>query len=221
MDLNADPLSEATDRQIQLIVDHISLWQGDSSTELYGYAVTDLNQNGRLEIISFSCQGTGIYTYSNIWEVTETFDGLVLLETSIDEYTSQADIMVDTVPVYYNPANNLYHYIFDDLTKNGAAEYYENKRAICIQNGQLVEQFLAYKTTIYQDSAPTVTYTDVNGNPINEGDYSHIGDNVFSDLEKKQASFKWLINENAEWSALKDDDVKNMLEQSFQAFSIS
>lgn len=54
MGLNAEPLSEAINHQIQLIANHISLWQGDTGTELYGYAVTDLNQNGKLDFFLLS-----------------------------------------------------------------------------------------------------------------------------------------------------------------------
>ena len=219
----SDPDQEEGDvgTQIQLIADNISLWQGEADTEPYGYAVTDLDQNGRLEIISSSCQGTGIYSYNNIWEVNEACDELTLLEKTIDEYTSQADILVESVPVYFDSGNNAYHYVFDDLTKNGAAEYYQNKRALCLQDGKLIERFLAYKTTMYHDSTPTVTCTDADTNPISEEDYQNIGDKVFSKMEKKQAAFYWITEENAGLYALKDTDIKSALKESYHGFTIS
>ena len=50
--------------QLQLIADNTAVWMGDTEliAEPFFYAVTDLDQNGRLEIIQSSCQGTGLYT---------------------------------------------------------------------------------------------------------------------------------------------------------------
>ena len=54
--------------QLQLIADNTAVWMGDTEliAEPFFYAVTDLDQNGRLEIIQSSCQGTGLYTYTKL-----------------------------------------------------------------------------------------------------------------------------------------------------------
>ena len=211
---------DSISNQIQLIADHVSLWQNDMETDLHGYAVTDLDNNGRLEIISSSCQGTGLYTYSDIREVNEAMDGLTLCIQEKEEGGSQADIMVQSVPVYYDSSSNIYYYIFDDLIKNGAAEYYENKRAVSLQDGQVLETFLAYKTTIYTDSDPTVTYTDADNRSISEEEYDGIADQIFSGLDKKQADIQWITNESARLKDMSDREIYAMLEESCNAFSV-
>ena len=52
-----------------------------------------------------------------------------------------------------------YYYVFDDVTRNGAAEYYENKRYFCLVNGGIIEEYLVRKNTLYQDVIPEVTLT--------------------------------------------------------------
>ena len=63
------------EKQIDVIMNNIDTWNLSTDEDIYapyGYAITDLDQNGRLEIIASSCQGTGIYTYSNYYEVNES-----------------------------------------------------------------------------------------------------------------------------------------------------
>ena len=70
-------------KQIDVIMNNIDMWNlytEDNTYNPYGYAITDLDQNGRLEIIASSCQGTGLYTYSNYYEVNERLDGLNKIE---------------------------------------------------------------------------------------------------------------------------------------------
>lgn len=206
--------------QLQIIVDNKSLWFGDVDGERYGYAITDLNHNGRIEIISSSTQGTGIYSYSKYWEVNESFDGLVQYSSTVEEYDSEADIIKESVPVYYDSDQNRYYYIFDDLIKNGAAEYCENKRGLYFEQEQVFEVFLAYKTTIYVNSSPTITYEDADEHMISEEEYNNIADQVFAGMEKKQANMKWLLNETSDINGLSDEELLRMLEESYLAFSV-
>ena len=197
--------------QLQIIVNNKSLWIGDDSdSALYSYAITDLNQNGRVEIISSSIQGTGMYTRSYYWEVNESFDGLKEYKHKEEEYSSEADIVVNTVPVYFDSTLNRYYYVFDDLLKNGAAQYYENKRAIYLENEQIIEIFLAYKATIYIDTDPTITITDANSNTISEEEYNNIADQFFVDMEKKQANIGWASTEILEMKEKSEADLLSM-----------
>lgn len=192
------------EKQLNLIMNNKNLWYKDTEFEKYSYAVTDLDKNGRIEIISSICQGTGIYTYTEIYEVNESMDDLILCESNLMEYDSQADIIKNQFTVFYDKSNNQYHYIFDDLTKNGAAEYYENKRDFSLSDGKIEEKYLARKTTIYQNSSPTVTYTDLENKEISEEEYNNIENKVFEDYEKMMVNIEWLTN----YTEIKLEDLK-------------
>ena len=128
------------------------------------------------------------------------------------EYDSQADIIKNNWKVFYDKFNNQYHYIFDDLTKNGATEYYENKRDFCLNDGKITERYLVRKTTIYQNEVPTLTHTDLNDNVISEEQYNNFENEFFESFEKMMVNIEWLSN----YTEIKIED----LEKSFNKFGI-
>ena len=212
------------EKQIDVIMNNIDTWNLSTDEDIYapyGYAITDLDQNGRLEIIASSCQGTGIYTYSNYYEVNESLNGLNKIERNVEEGSSEADIMIPTVKVFIDKASNEYHYIFDDLVKVGAAEYYENKQDIVLKNGRLYEKTIAYRNTVYTDSNPNVTLKDANNNEITAEDYEIIENKLFSNLELKFANIEWVSTTDVDFSSVSGDELKNKLIESYEKFGFS
>ena len=212
------------EKQIDVIMNNIDTWNLSTDEDIYapyGYAITDLDQNGRLEIIASSCQGTGIYTYSNYYEVNEGLNGLNKIERNVEEGSSEADIMLPTVKVFIDKAANEYHYIFDDLVKTGAAEYYENKQDIVLKNGRLYEKTIAYRNTVYTDSNPNVTLKDANNKEITAEDYALIENKLFSNLELKFANIEWVSTTDVDFSSVSGDELKNKLIESYEKFGFS
>lgn len=199
--------------QLDLIAANAGMWKQDVDFGLWGFTVTDLDHNGLLEIISASVQGTGFYTYINAYEVNETGDGFTELQGPSDERTDSApDIMVSTTPVYYDKDTGRYYYIFDDIIRNGMAEYYENKCAVSIVDGKWEETLLAMKHTIYTDADHyTITCTDGSGNTITEEQYDAIAQTVYAGLEQNEAEFDWQMTETAEFSALTTQQIREKL----------
>ena len=214
------PAKDTVESQLHLIAEHSSIWLNDADAESYGFAVTDLDHNGRLEIIFSTCQGTGIYSYNQIWEVNEDFTAIALCETETVEGDSQADIMVQSVLAFYDSGSNVYYYVFDDLAKNGAAEYYENKRAISLQKEKILEMPLAYKSTIYSDaSSSTVTCTDIEGKEITQEEYENIADMVFSNYEKRDVSLGWVTNAQGTLMDMSAEELYTALKGSYDSFA--
>lgn len=212
------------EKQIDVIMNNIDTWNLSTDEDIYapyGYAITDLDQNGRLEIIASSCQGTGIYTYSNYYEVNESLNGLNKIERNVEEGSSEADIMIPTVKVFINKATNEYHYIFDDLVKVGAAEYYENKQDIVLKNGKIYEKAIAYRNTVYTDSNTNVTLKDANNKEITAEDYALIENKLFSNLELKFANIEWVSTTDVDFSSVSGDELKNKLIESYEKFGFS
>ena len=212
------------EKQIDVIMNNIDTWNLSTDEDIYapyGYAITDLDQNGRLEIIASSCQGTGIYTYSNYYEVNESLNGLNKIERHVEEGSSEADIMLPTVKVFIDKAANEYHYIFDDLVKASAAEYYENKQDIVLKNGRLYEKTIAYRNTVYTDSNPNVTLKDANNKEITAEDYALIENKLFSNLELKFANIEWVSTTDVDFSSVSGDELKNKLIESYEKFGFS
>ncbi len=208
------------ENQLNLILDQKEVWERtDFVAEGTKYTVTDLNGNGRLEIIAASCQGTGHYTYADIYEVSADGNSLVHYKQTVPEGDSQADIIWGVAPVYYNSKENVYRYVFDDLIRNGAAYYYEGKKSLELKEGQVLETTLAYRITEYIDGAPVVAYGGENGLRVtNEQEYQDAADQVFEGWGKGMAYFLWFV------APEQKDDVRSLwyeqLETSYQSFSV-
>ncbi|MPN11095.1 hypothetical protein SDC9_158396 [bioreactor metagenome] len=109
------------------------------------------------------------------------------------------------------------------MTRNGAAEYYENLRAIALIDGVLSQKYLAYKTTIYEapDVKPTVTCTASDGKTIiSEDEYEAAPETAFAGLEKKTAAFGWTDEDLETINAMDGAALYDMLKKSYEGFSI-
>lgn len=214
----------SADEQIKVILDNYAMWSMKTDNDVYrpySYVVTDLDQNGRLEIIASTCQGTGIYTYSKYYEVNKTFDGLDEVKRNLLEGSSEADIGVKTVKAFVDKDKNEYHYILGDVIRNGAAEYYENKQDIMLKNGELSENILAYKTTIYKDSVPEITYQDTELKDITAEDYEKVEDEKFKGLEAKTVTLEWITQMDDDLDNVSGDVLKALLKKSYDGFKFS
>ena len=105
--------------QIALIAANYPLWVKSDPVVPYSFTVTDLDHNGRLEIISSVCMGTGYFSTNEIWEVNEKYDGLVLCTGEQDGDGSYSDLT--TGPWTVIEKGGAYYYIVRDNVRNGYA----------------------------------------------------------------------------------------------------
>lgn len=211
--------------QMEVIAQKQDMWFGspDFADEVYQYAVTDLNQDGRYELIVSNRGGTGNYTYSRFFEVNESYDGLVECTTNFQEGDSQVDIMVESTSAYFDEEAQNFHYIFEDYLKVSAAEYYESIRALTLQGGQIIEENLAGRSEIYTfteegQQSGEVSFYDAAGNALEESDYQTIQDTVFSGMRKYRAFFGW--QDMRELENLSESELVQRLEESREAFGV-
>lgn len=206
--------------QIQIIADNVSLWKTklDYADTLWQYAVTNLDLDDKSEIIVSQCGGTGWYTYSRIFEVNDTFDGLVEISTDFTEGDSQPDIMVEKVEVYWN--GSYFFYIFNDSAKDGAAKHYDNKSAVSLHEKQLVVDPIVFKDSIYDIEKETlvVTVKDKYGNILPEEAYETEAAKYFEGYEKYECNIGW-----QDMNELSDDteEMKQQLEESDGKFQLN
>ena len=214
--------SNNIETQFQIINDHKEQWIStmDYANDAYHYAVTDLDQNGRLEIITSNTGGTGYYTYSQYYEINETLDGLTKCEQNLVEGDSEADIaMEDTVAFYDELTGNTY-YIFYDCIR-AVDEYYETMRSISLQNGKIVDTSLASSMTEYKTGGENNTYQNMDGQEIDEDTYSKIADQVYSNLQKQKVTFGWKeFTGNQKIEDLTSDELMRMLRESYDKFTV-
>lgn len=179
----------AYEDQIAFLAANYSKWVKTDPAVPYSYAVTDLDRNGRLEVVASVCMGTGFFTYTEIWEINETFDGLTYSPISEDE-TSQADIIVPSLTAYEREGE--YCYIVADYIRSGYAYNAETVFSLRYQAGICVSDLLAYRETeVTADYEELTAYYTADGETISEAEYTAIPQEYFTGCPAYTVTLGW------------------------------
>ncbi len=164
----------------------------DTTLIPWNYVVTDLDRNGRLELITATLQGTGLYTYINIYEVSEDGTALVPAEVMWEEGDSLPDIGVNSVPVWEDAETGRMTLVIEDYIRNGYAESYFTQYAVWYADGKLSGEPIASGSFICSDPDNCVeTYADAAGNAISGEEYTNIGPAYFGVPETLTLALNW------------------------------
>ena len=210
-----DTITANADVQLMIIAQNKDMWteELEYADEVYRYVISDLDHNGRYEVIVSNMGGTGLYTYSRFWEVNETLDGLEECNTDFMEGDSQPDLIIETVDTYIDE-NGEFHYAFYDVLRNGMAESYENVRELILRDGEIITKYIASKSNIYEGDVLSVTCVDQEGNSITEEEYQTMADNYFIDCQK--------VVTNLGWHDVRQlpDEIDGIMEQLRDSFTV-
>lgn len=205
--------------QYSLIYKNYDKWDiSDYNMSGAYYAVTDLDGNGRLEVISTMNYSTGGHTHMEVFEVNETGTGLIPLRNGIDlsdfplssdwhEGEDSSKLPASYWEDYYSPD---FRYSDSEgipffYTENGTREfilkdYYscgqESKEtlieSLSLNNGSLkVKPLMIYK----YERFPTETeeYFDQNYRKISKNDFEN-WKSLYKGCEEGSASFEWFYD---------------------------
>lgn len=212
----------SAEEQIALFVANRDLWYPQEEYYVpYTFAVTDLDQNGRLEILINICMGTGFFSQNAAWEVNEAGDGIVKCSGIFDTYDGQPDIAYTQMQVY-DAGNGIYYYIVSDYQRNGWEFNVTNKYAISLSCGQIYGTHLGTMLCEnYSDGTQTISYVDSTGAEITEDAFETLAESVYADLTARTAQFLWQNKNLEELEQLDADGLHHLLEQSWAGFSLN
>jgi len=160
--------------------------------ETWFYAITDLDRNGRLEVLTASLQGSGMYTYVVCREVNETCTGLTFCHDNLAEGDAWPDIIKDSLTYYRNPANGLYTYVCEDVVRDGAAHHITTLESFCLDSMRIDVRRLASMDELYTDQNSSVRhFYDENGAETTESAYTAAEQRFFAGQEKGTLSLSW------------------------------
>lgn len=219
--------------QFDLIINNQSTWMlnKDIAGDISGYCITDLDNNGLLEVIVSTISGSARFNTSTIYEVTSDLNDIKEVEWPSVEGGSGINIMKDNIDCYIDSSSNTYYYIFESTLKSNIYDYTEVISSLSLKNNLITEKSLASKTVtstedINTDKIPeqTTVYTDANGNTISNEDYDLITTNTFgSNYDKATATFKWVsysYDDYDNFLNLSNDEIKKLLNESFNDFHV-
>lgn len=218
--INSQDESEDIGVQLGVIAENVELWRVEYEDIIgqVSYAVTDLDQNGRLEVVVSDMGGTGSYSYSRFYEVNECHDGLAECETDFVEGSSQPDIIVGNTDVYYDAAKNIFYYIEKDFIKLSATEYNTYISAICLDGGKLVTTAISNMIETYPEYK--VVYKNAAGGEITEEEHKMLVEQRFKNCDRYVAGFGWQDMSELEKTTEKEA-MENLLLQSYKKFGFN
>lgn len=201
------------DVQLQLIADLSKEWFVENEYEEYWYAVTDLDRDGNLEMIAATTQGSGLYTWFSVYEVSGDRTGLNLLPTNLKEGDSGPDLIVDSAPALER--DGIIYYYFEDVLRFSAYEHLLTKETLSLEDDRVVIRPIA--------SAHTGPELDENGEPIEDAVMEELFDSENRKITLEEFDSLTKIPDDSEtigfgWTDLKDGISVEALRRSFNAF---
>ena len=196
VDTENEDLSEY-DEQIDIIAQNIELWteSKDYADDLIQFAITDLDKNGRLEVVFTQMGGSGRFSYNSFFEIDEKLSTLKKCSFKGENDYSEADLSLsDEVDVYYDNKTEKFFYIVTDELKISPNEYFEGIYAISLKDGEIEEDYIASKNIFYDyenDNEEVITYSDKFQNFITKDEYDSVANNFYNGLEKSTLKLNW------------------------------
>lgn len=206
--------------QIELIANNAKTWFDAEKIDLYSYCITDLDKNGRLEVIISSIGGTGMFSSGNIYEVDKDLDGIVLCG---EKGSLNVDIiMFNVYDVYTDENSGKRYYAVYDSYSSGWAEQGSSKYVLSLENSVYETKAVARYLLLTDDNFnETAYYYDIEGNEVTEKYYDNCYSSIFEGYNKSTATFGWIDGEKDEnWNCVipEHDELVSLLTKSFDIF---
>ena len=183
---------DSAEAQLKLLAENFSSFQPSDAADPWSYTVTDLDHNGRLELIAASVQGAGRSTYVKAWEVNEDGTSIEEVKVNIPVDESFPDILTENADTFYSPSGDTWSYTFYDNIVLSADEAYYAKCAVGLQGGSLGFQQLAVQHTVVTNGYADTTYMDNSGMIISGEQYNNAGSASTADMVKSSTNFDWI-----------------------------
>ncbi len=171
-----------------------STYQG---SEFYEYTVCDLDQNGRLEIVSSTVMGNGYYCVNEFYQVDE--EGKALEEISCgegDDSQVQIEGGTENVYVYIDKEEPAYHYLFEDLERGSAVDHTMRYQDITLDDGRLKGFVICswsshWKKMGKKEKEIIKYYSGEFKKQIAEKKCLRLMEDYYKGMQKKTAKWKW------------------------------
>ena len=219
--------------QLVLIAENSDKWKiGVEPTEdeevLEGpgwhYAVTDFDMNGRLEIVTSEVAGTGMYTTSKFYEVSEDFTSIEEVKWDFPAGDSEPDITVEMADAFMDKDKGEYYYIFDDVLNVSAADIHETLYSLCLKDGEMKSSVIGSSHMYSSDDGENVEteYKDKNGKIVTLEEYEELDAKEYPNSTKGSLTIGWNKIDGFDNEFPEDaESIRDMLEFSSTGFAIS
>ena len=174
------------------IKDQLNLMFGDFSTMKMDdkadarYCVTDLDHNGRLELIVAATETADYKTTARLFEVNKTFTALNEIE--LGDYVPE--LITESADTYYDKTEKVWYYTFNDVELGSDANV-TRKAYISYKDGKFTADWLVSEKTENKNGTPVVTLSDKDGKTLDADAFYAVIDDLFKDFEISSTNLDW------------------------------
>ncbi len=225
--------SEKVQNQLEILAENAHKWRvaGDENrtgNDEIRYVVTDLDRNGRLEIMTLKDQWMEDRDLlQGFFEVNASGDGVVEIASDQMGDVSLGDMLGNLDSAYYDPKTGECHYVMgnempeEEMLSDESEDYEKNIFALTLKQGQFSCDTLAYQSQIKTKTGKMQSrfyQVDETGKTeIDPSEYTveGLGDAVYPDCGKYSVCFSTFFFDHS----LEDMTVKQMhhaLEKSYR-----
>ena len=180
---------ESTTTQLNLIFNSLGTLKQEDAYGTWCYTVTDLDHNGRLELLAASRQGGS--SSLKVWEVNAELTDFNVCEVRIPDGQSFPNIITDNTDTYYDADADAWFYIFYDNLTLSANDVYAFKCSVSFKEGAAGFTNLATQHTQVVNGFQTTAYIDSNGVTISPEQYNASGMDAFGKMIRSSTNFDW------------------------------
>lgn len=176
--------------QVKVITDNKSVWfRKDEIEGEYMYAVTDLDMDGKYEIVRSSTQGTGHFTTASFWEVEG--DKLEEREDDLGEGSFFPELAVTSWNQIQK--NGQYKFVIEDFYKVNAAEYGSSLCVLYMEDNVIKADYVADQNVTVDDKGNEKSEYKANDKKIDEATYNEYKTTGgIKDAEYASRSLSWI-----------------------------
>ncbi|MCI5730622.1 MAG: YdcF family protein [Eubacterium sp.] len=207
----------SVEKQLQQIVQSEKLWRLEyrekedpnfyQGASCYWYAVTDLDQNGRLEIISAVTNGNGHHFTNECYEISQS-------GTSLEKIPGLSELApIEETQAFFDKTKNCYHYAIADMDRGGAA-YHELRYEDVVKEKEKIHCDV-YASVSDENEKKTCYYKGDFEKKISNEECGKILEQYYDGMEEKKVKFAWF-----QCNDRKKDTTLSKLKKSYDEWSV-
>ena len=197
-----------------------------------GYYVTDLDHNGRVELVTVCWSSEYEYSEDKIYEVNEKGDGLDLITMEVSGMDSDEDISPDMATnispySYFDKGRQAFHYLIEDYTHDYDEKVWTTRYTdVTLLDGKLYVDVYAVcdMKYVWEEGDPECTYRLPN-EELEENAFYEFVQNYPENKVRKQYYYgayrdrSGYDEESRSLEQFSDEALKDMLKDSYYVFT--
>ena len=201
----------------------------DKNSDLWTYAITDLDRNGRIEVLKVRrgwAEGGPMLAVKEMAEDGRSLVGEVALDgTAVPDILAKTEDYGQPTAVLYDAKNKIYHYIFEETIYHGEYESLTTKYALTFSDGTLLVSPLAHfqrQLSGYDGSGTERYFLPLRGKDagkkISAARFENIEKEEFPGCEFRGVTFLWRSAEDLK-TAASNGELRKSLAESYVCFA--